>query len=174
MYHDMAHYIRCQALIIRSKYHVLHMHGPYHVRVNKRVRVRRVAFSSQPPPWQRQLQVSRPFPHPTASSPFLRDKNKGCDKGCKHKDPCKRLACEPFPHHAPLIRNIVDKPKREPTAYQIFCKEHMKKWNEANPGRAKEAMTQVCTHSPLPAHAYIRLPRIYTLYFRYHLRCSAD
>ena len=37
----------------------------------------------------------------------------------------------------------------------------MKKWNEANPGRAKEAMTQVCTHSTLPAHAYIRLPRIY-------------
>lgn len=36
-----------------------------------------------------------------------------------------------------------DKPKREPTAYQVFCKEHMKKWNEENPGRAKEAMSQV-------------------------------
>ena len=36
-----------------------------------------------------------------------------------------------------------DKPKREPSAYQIFCKERMKKWNEENPGRAKEAMTQV-------------------------------
>ncbi|KAF8150244.1 hypothetical protein B0H34DRAFT_862861 [Crassisporium funariophilum] len=36
-----------------------------------------------------------------------------------------------------------DKPKREPTAYQIFCKEHMKKWNEAHPGRAKEAMSEI-------------------------------
>ena len=36
-----------------------------------------------------------------------------------------------------------DKPKREPSAYQMFCKDNMKKWNEENPGRAKEAMTQV-------------------------------
>ncbi|KAG5340095.1 hypothetical protein C0989_002797 [Termitomyces sp. Mn162] len=36
-----------------------------------------------------------------------------------------------------------DKPKREPTAYQLFCKKHMKAWNDANPGRAKEAMTQM-------------------------------
>ncbi|KAG6853869.1 hypothetical protein C0991_000476 [Blastosporella zonata] len=36
-----------------------------------------------------------------------------------------------------------DKPKREPTAYQLFCKAHMKEWNDANPGRSKEAMGQV-------------------------------
>ncbi|KAG6889082.1 hypothetical protein C0995_003935 [Termitomyces sp. Mi166 len=36
-----------------------------------------------------------------------------------------------------------DKPKREPTAYQLFCKKHMKAWNDANPGRAKEAMSQM-------------------------------
>lgn len=39
--------------------------------------------------------------------------------------------------------DAADKPKREPTAYQIFCKLHMKRWNEENPGRAKEAMTHV-------------------------------
>ena len=44
--------------------------------------------------------------------------------------------------------NIIDvdaanKPKREPTAYEIFRKEQMKKWNEENPGRAKEAMGHV-------------------------------
>jgi hypothetical protein len=42
-----------------------------------------------------------------------------------------------------LLADAADKPKREPTAYQVFCKEHMKKWNEDNPGRAKEAMTEV-------------------------------
>ncbi|KAG5651403.1 hypothetical protein H0H81_008761 [Sphagnurus paluster] len=36
-----------------------------------------------------------------------------------------------------------DKPKREPTAYQLFCKANMKKWNDANPGRAKEAMGEM-------------------------------
>ncbi|KAG6827382.1 hypothetical protein H0H92_012038 [Tricholoma furcatifolium] len=36
-----------------------------------------------------------------------------------------------------------DKPKRDPTPYQLFCKKHMKAWNDANPGRAKEAMSQM-------------------------------
>ncbi|KAF8869059.1 hypothetical protein BD779DRAFT_1424917, partial [Infundibulicybe gibba] len=36
-----------------------------------------------------------------------------------------------------------DKPKREPSAYNIFCKANMKVWNEANPGRAKEAMGEM-------------------------------
>ncbi|KAF4615836.1 hypothetical protein D9613_012374 [Agrocybe pediades] len=35
-----------------------------------------------------------------------------------------------------------EKPKRELSAYQKFCKENMKKWNEENPGRRKEAMSQ--------------------------------
>ncbi|TFK35249.1 hypothetical protein BDQ12DRAFT_322952 [Crucibulum laeve] len=35
------------------------------------------------------------------------------------------------------------KTPREPTAYQRFCKENMKKWIEENPGRTKEVMTQV-------------------------------
>ena len=48
-----------------------------------------------------------------------------------------------------------DKPKREPSAYQIFCKENMKKWNEENPGRAKEAMTQVLFFSVVSPVAFI-------------------
>lgn len=36
-----------------------------------------------------------------------------------------------------------DKPKREPSAYQVFVKANMKAWNEANPGRSKEAMSQM-------------------------------
>lgn len=59
------------------------------------------------------------------------------------------------------IPDKADKPKREPTAYQLFCKAHMKEWNEKNPGRAKEAMAQVgvafCSmpsspHIPCPPH----------------------
>ena len=48
-----------------------------------------------------------------------------------------------FIQHFAYFNRSSDKPKREPSAYQIFCKENMKKWNEENPGRAKEAMTQV-------------------------------
>ncbi|KAF6765678.1 hypothetical protein DFP72DRAFT_206144 [Ephemerocybe angulata] len=63
-----------------------------------------------------------------------------------------------------------DKPKRAPTAYQIFCKAHMKKWNEDNPGRAKEAMSAVrlsfyfisvhyALPLPLPLHHSVRYAR---------------
>ncbi|KDR69001.1 hypothetical protein GALMADRAFT_215335 [Galerina marginata CBS 339.88] len=45
--------------------------------------------------------------------------------------------------HLVVAGDAAEKPKREPTAYQIFCKEHMKKWNEDNPGRAKEAMSHI-------------------------------
>jgi hypothetical protein len=38
-----------------------------------------------------------------------------------------------------------DKPKHEPSAYQVFVKANMKAWNEANPGQSKEAMSQVLT-----------------------------
>ena len=48
-----------------------------------------------------------------------------------------------FPTH-PSQTDKEDKPKREPTAYQIFVKANMKLWIEANPGRQKEAMAQVC------------------------------
>jgi len=36
-----------------------------------------------------------------------------------------------------------DKPKREPSAYNLFCKKHMKEWIAAHPGRAKEAMSHI-------------------------------
>lgn len=39
--------------------------------------------------------------------------------------------------------DVEDKPKRAPSAYQTFCKEKMKTWNEENPGRAKEAMAAI-------------------------------
>ncbi|KAF5359823.1 hypothetical protein D9756_003653 [Leucocoprinus leucothites] len=37
----------------------------------------------------------------------------------------------------------VEKPKREPSAYNLFCKKHMKEWIAAHPGRAKEAMAHM-------------------------------
>ena len=36
-----------------------------------------------------------------------------------------------------------DKPKCAPTVYQVFFKEHMKKWNEENLGGPQEAIAHV-------------------------------
>ncbi|KAJ3566072.1 hypothetical protein NP233_g7235 [Leucocoprinus birnbaumii] len=36
-----------------------------------------------------------------------------------------------------------EKPKREPSAYNVFCKKHMKEWIAAHPGRAREAMAHM-------------------------------
>jgi len=36
-----------------------------------------------------------------------------------------------------------EKPKRSPSAYQVFVKANLKAWNEANPGRSKEIMSQM-------------------------------
>lgn len=133
------------------------------------------------PKWQRLPQVS--VLYPLFLAPFsysIRKSDQVCYQGCQQQDPREsrwvgRIYARSSNFATALLTFFLtrtdylsslsdkpaaaDKPKREPSAYQIFCKENMKKWNEENPGRAKEAMTQVSLFSlfsrdGLHSHSY--------------------
>ncbi|KAF9441733.1 hypothetical protein P691DRAFT_779698 [Macrolepiota fuliginosa MF-IS2] len=54
-----------------------------------------------------------------------------------------KLTKSPAKTKQPAKPHKPEKTKREPSAYNLFCKKHMKEWITDHPGRAKEAMARI-------------------------------